>query len=526
MAEVEHTGVSKSAKRRAAKKARDEAGEEAPAPEPAPAPKAVPKAKAKAAAEPAAPEPKAKAKAKAKAAAAAPEPVAEPKAKAKGAAKAKAKSAPEPKKEEPKAAKAKAAPKAQPAPVPAPEPKQAAKAKAQPKQTASKSAAKKPVKKEEVEEAPKEKLEIVQPFEMDDGKDKGGWEMTTGVSKKQQKRQEKLAFEKAQAAGLPANQKAIPGLALPGQHIPGMAAPTGQSAQDAVKATLAAAKAAGAAAGSAARAAMEAEGQKAAQTSSATIKVPDEKIGMVIGPKGATIKLIQEKTGVTRIDTSGDVFVISGPPEAVALAEHAIEELIKKGYCSMAYDDFKEEFVAVYPTCFPDLIGKEGVTIKAMKKELGVEVNIPPVPKSAKQDKKYKVTLAGKKENVERAKEVITHIAMYGYHEATHEGFTHEEMEVPGWCYSFLIGKAGSELKHIQNNFKVKVNIPREHSLCQNVVVVGAKHDVERAKTYIEKVLWNAENQSRGRDRQDGAADDGGDEVEEDWMKQYMYRRK
>eukprot|EP00931_Biecheleriopsis_adriatica_P113232 TRINITY_DN881_c0_g1_i10.p1 TRINITY_DN881_c0_g1~~TRINITY_DN881_c0_g1_i10.p1 ORF type:complete len:540 (+),score=203.77 TRINITY_DN881_c0_g1_i10:88-1707(+) len=535
---ADNQGPSKSAKRRAAKKARDAAHEEAAeaaAPPAAPAPKATPKAKAKAAVEPspAASQPKSKAKAKA----AAEPPPAEPKGKAK--AKAKAEAAPaaaQPGAKAKSSAKAKAQPKAAPEPepkkgakkaepkaTPPPEPKQEAKSKAQPKASTAKAKAQ-PVKVEEEKQTAK--VEIVQPFEIDDGS-MGGWEVTTGVSKKQQKRQEKAAYAKEAQGGMPANQKAIPGMAPPGQHIPGMA-PVKTSQAD-INAVLAGAAAAGVAARKAAEAEMNAEKEKESNQSTATIKVPEKKIGIVIGPKGSKIKLIQEKTGA-KIDTSGEVFTIIGEPQAVSLAEAAIRELVEKGYCSMAFENFKEEFVQVHPSCFPDLIGKQGATIKALKTELGVEVNMPDVPKAApgkETAKKYKVTLAGKKENVETCKEVINHICLYGYHEITHPDQSHEVLEeVPQWAYSFLIGKAGSELKHIQNNYKVKVNIPREHSACQSVVVVGLKHDVERAKGYIEKLLWNAENQSKGRDRQDGATDHWGDEeAEEDWMKAYLYKR-
>eukprot|EP00438_Fugacium_kawagutii_P006904 Skav221028 [mRNA] locus=scaffold576:156550:159717:- [translate_table: standard] len=169
------------------------------------------------------------------------------------------------------------------------------------------------------------------------------------------------------------------------------------------------------------------------------------------------------------------------------------------------------------------------------------------VPKNATQgNKKYKVTLAGKGADVSKAKEaglprtVLESIRKYGYHELTHPGQTHEEMEIEAWAYKhmpqhqdtleqsevldvlravssaysfmflrYLIGKAGSELRHIQNNYKawfhnafgkyVKVNIPRDHSACQNVVVVGDPVDVSRAKDYIDNLMWKAQNAPTGR---------------------------
>merc|ERR1719373_949049 len=77
--------------------------------------------------------------------------------------------------------------------------------------------------------------------------------------------------------------------------------------------------------------------------STVTIRVPEKKIGIVIGPKGTKIKMIQEKTGVSNIDTTGEIFTIVGKPQAVAEA-------------------------------------KKAVVIQKIKEVLGVEVNIPQLP--------------------------------------------------------------------------------------------------------------------------------------------------
>lgn len=262
--------------------------------------------------------------------------------------------------------------------------------------------------------------------------------------------------------------------------------------------------------------------------STSTIKVPEKKIGIVIGPKGKNIQLVQEKTGV-KIDTSGEMFTITGKPDEVSKAEVAVKELIEKGYCSIQYDSFSEHFVAVHPSYFAEIIGKEGCIIRKIKDEVGVSVNIPAdAPKNAPATKKYKVTLAGNAAAVEKAKEVINDIVMYYHHPITHPDQVHEEIEVPVWYLSYIIGKGGSELKHIQNNYKVKLNVPREQSVNKNVVIVGERYNVDRAKAYVEKVLWNAENAPRGRDRGEGGGDDGwGDEGEDEpWMKQYLYQRR
>eukprot|EP00929_Paragymnodinium_shiwhaense_P124289 TRINITY_DN9944_c0_g2_i1.p1 TRINITY_DN9944_c0_g2~~TRINITY_DN9944_c0_g2_i1.p1 ORF type:complete len:533 (+),score=214.05 TRINITY_DN9944_c0_g2_i1:84-1601(+) len=499
-------GMSASAKRRArAKAAAERAGEEA-APAPAPAPPA-PKAKAKAAAGGSGyPEAKAKAKAKAEPAkAAAPAPEAQPKAKAKA-----------------KAAQQAPAPKAAPAPAPAPEAK--AKAKAEGKKEKAKAKPAPKVEEPVVVEKPADKE---WEYELDDGSGPA-WDVATGLTKKQQKREDRKKEEAAAAKLVPkaVGDKYIPGLSpVPGQHIPGMGpAPAKGSVSQSVNAT-------GAVAAAAAKAAAEAAAKAAAEglsapTHSATVHVPENKIGIVIGPKGSKIQLIQEKTGA-KINTDGEDFTIMGDPQAVAQAEAAIKDLVTKGYTNLAFEDFAENVVMVHDTSFPDLIGKQGAVVIAMKKELNVEVSFPDTKGAKATGKRHKVTIAGATKNVEKAKEVINDILMYGHHEVTHPGDVHEEMEVPEWCYAALIGKKGSELKHIQNSFHVKVNIPRETSLNQNVVVVGDAMGVKRAKAHIEKALYNFQNQVKGRDRNEGGAEDpwGAEEPMEDWMKQYMYKR-
>merc|ERR1712012_50704 len=100
----------------------------------------------------------------------------------------------------------------------------------------------------------------------------------------------------------------------------------------------------------------------------------------------------------------------------------------------------------------------------------------------------------------------------------------HEEIEVEQWALPFIIGKGGSEMKHIQKNWEVKVVIPREHSLNQKVLIVGMPDNVTRAKAYVDSVIWKAENQSKGREKQQDDGDGWGDEGEsEPWMKGYIY---
>merc|ERR1711953_1591893 len=107
------------------------------------------------------------------------------------------------------------------------------------------------------------------------------------------------------------------------------------------------------------------------------------------------------------------MFTITGPEAAVAQAEKAVQDLITKSYTNLQYDDFEEASVMVHPNTFPDLIGKKGAVIMAIKKELNCEISIP---KTGPPGKKWKVTIAGATKDTERAKQVIENIIMY-YHD-------------------------------------------------------------------------------------------------------------
>merc|ERR1719277_593548 len=266
------------------------------------------------------------------------------------------------------------------------------------------------------------------------------------------------------------------------------------------------------------------------------IPCPPEKIGRIVGPKGATLEMLKQKTGVDRVDTTDGMVTIVGEPDAVRKAEVAVKEMIEKGFMSIQFDNFGEQAVMVHPVHFPNIIGQKGAIIMELKKELKVEINIPTgIQKDSKGTwgkKKYPLSIAGSNENVDKAKEVIGDIVYYGHHPITHPGIVHEEMEIEEWTYRFIIGPKGSEMRHIQNSFKCAVNIPRDNyrdtGSNPNLLIVGEAHNVSRCKKHIEKIIYNAENNPGGNGREDKAMGDDRDNNDEidAVAAQYLYKRK
>merc|ERR1711904_186057 len=243
-------------------------------------------------------------------------------------------------------------------------------------------------------------------------------------------------------------------------------------------------------------------------------------IGRIVGPKGATLKMMQEASEC-RIDINDTVVTITGPEDGMPVAVTAIKELCEKGFCGLAYGaDFQEQSMQVHPIYFSELIGKEGKVIRAIKDKLKVELSIPKIPPNAKvreMTKKMKVGFAGRKADVEKAKEVVNDIVMYYHHPITHPDVIHKELEVEPHQTRFIIGKNGSESRHIQNSYRVKMYIPNEHSANEKLVIVGEEVNVERAAKYVENVIDGAEVQaiSGGRGGGEKAEDFWGDEDHE-----------
>merc|ERR1719456_2170507 len=191
-----------------------------------------------------------------------------------------------------------------------------------------------------------------------------------------------------------------------------------------------------------------------------------------------------------KLDVNQDMVTITGPEDGMPIAVTAIKELCEKGFCGLAFgSDFQEQAMQVHPIYFSELIGKEGKVIRAIKDSLKVELSIPKIPQNAKvreMTKKLKVGFAGRKADVEKAKEVVNDICMYYHHEITHPGLMHKELEVEAHQTRFIIGKGGSESRHIQNSYRVKMYIPNEHSANEKLLIVGEELNVGRAVKYVE----------------------------------------
>lgn len=267
-------------------------------------------------------------------------------------------------------------------------------------------------------------------------------------------------------------------------------------------------------------------GEKVTETKT----LPDEKLlGRILGGKGATKKSIEESSDCV-MTIAGAMVSLTGPKDGVEVGMKAIDEIIQKGFSShIMGPDFQEAEIKVQPERVADLVGKAGVTIQTIKENCEVEISVTNSQKGASKGKGPKkkaiITFGGSRKGVELAKEVVNAILNVHHHPLTHPNKVHEEVEVKEHQYKFIIGRKGSEIKHMQNSFNVSVYIPNENSSHAGVLVVGEQRDVETCKRHIDNLLWKAENRPGRGDNYGADGEYYEEEEQEDWMKQYMYSR-
>ena len=261
-----------------------------------------------------------------------------------------------------------------------------------------------------------------------------------------------------------------------------------------------------------------------------TVTVDSRKIGRIIGPKGKTMKeimaatnvkidipRIEERTNSNKNNNTVDITVV-GSKNGTKKAISAIEELCTKGYAKLiAEEGFQESTITVSPSTQQELVSSGGKCLQTLQTQCNVRLNLNLNDNKNKNNnnsnnrkESAKLVIAGTQEGVAMCKEVINSIAKVFHHEMTHPGMIHSEVDVPEHMYKIIIGKKGSEIKHIQANFKVNVHIPQptttitplegEVQSSSRVLVIGHPNGVQSAVRYIEKIVEKAVAREQGID--------------------------
>jgi len=145
-------------------------------------------------------------------------------------------------------------------------------------------------------------------------------------------------------------------------------------------------------------------------TSSINVREARE-LGIIIGPKGANIKAIQDATGA-KINTpernsNSNKITINGPDkDSVNKARNAIKDLLTLGFSSITHPGWVVQHVEFPTDKIRTLVGPGGHTIKSIRGDTKTNINIP----KGTVGLSTKVAVSGPLRGVEKAKKQILNL--------------------------------------------------------------------------------------------------------------------
>ncbi|ESK96594.1 hypothetical protein Moror_6814 [Moniliophthora roreri MCA 2997] len=243
----------------------------------------------------------------------------------------------------------------------------------------------------------------------------------------------------------------------------------------------------------------------AADVKSETIQVEKRWHEAIVGQGGTTLNAIigEEKTISIKFGADAgesateDTILIRGASSDV---NRAVKEILR------IVDNAKnDEIVNSYSTEFDidreyvgRVVGAQGAGINKLRDQLGVKVDvsddIDEKPEGMKKKKaahqKSKVTITGRKENVEEAqRRILSQVERLADE-------TSEVLKIPNQYHSSLIGQSGKYVIRLEEKYSVKITFPRQASdngegktreplKLDEVLLKGGKKGVAQAKSEI-----------------------------------------
>lgn len=242
----------------------------------------------------------------------------------------------------------------------------------------------------------------------------------------------------------------------------------------------------------------------------------------------------------------------NGVPADANVAETATQELLAKGYTPMLFNDFSKRTISLQAGPFRRMQDLDGegprgfVDLARLFQQIESEFDVVLawdnyIPHPSSKRKPWKIVIAGEAKGVPAAAKVLRQLESRYWHEMTHPGQVCEEFAPPAplWgspCLTSWLSE--QQLRHIQNNWHIRVYPPVDVLLKPTMVLVGGADGVRHAKAYVERqwqTLCQHEKlcQKLGRDAVerwgiDDRPDDfwGEEEPEDASLEAYMYKRR
>lgn len=197
---------------------------------------------------------------------------------------------------------------------------------------------------------------------------------------------------------------------------------------------------------------------------SINVPIPKEHHRFILGKSGKKLKDLElsttTKISVPRSEVNSDLIRILGTRENIDKARHEIQ-IISDEQAKLAFE--RLEINALY---HPFISGANNENVARIMEENSVRINIP--PRSLNKDE---LTIAGEKEGVMRAKEIITKI----YEEKKRKCQT-VSINVNKAQHKYIIGYRGAGIQDILAQTGVSVEVPPTDNPVETITLRG-EHD-------------------------------------------------
>ncbi|CAF1554582.1 unnamed protein product [Adineta ricciae] len=204
-----------------------------------------------------------------------------------------------------------------------------------------------------------------------------------------------------------------------------------------------------------------------------SVNVPLDFHRFIIGPRGATLKLLEQDT-LTRItvppqDSQSHAIVVQGAKDNVKLCEQRILELyhtqLNKGFERLSIPYLYHPWIRYQ-------------LVDDLQQQWKVIIDLPPPIKQTDE-----ISIRGEREPVEQAKARI--LQFYKSLEGKIMTFP---LEIPCEQHRFILGKKGAGLKEIFDKTNVIVRIPNQEENSPTIQVMGETAKIGEAITMIYKM--------------------------------------
>jgi len=234
------------------------------------------------------------------------------------------------------------------------------------------------------------------------------------------------------------------------------------------------------------------DGKKVAGEEHIEFDCDPKMIPRILGLGGSNLKTLQLATGTEiNIPQKGgnrNSVIITGSKAGCLEIKKNLTQLVEKGYCDITQPGTTDSAIEVPANKIGAVIGRGGENIKIITQETGAKIKMPD-----RDSDSNTVVIIGSTEAVQQAKAAIAQLIEKGFSDITHANHTMATITVHRDSIGTLVGTRGATIKKIQEECKVKINVPKssdEFIICS---LVGEASDIINCRIRIEAMLVEPE---------------------------------